>query len=188
MFKSRQIKGFTLIELLVVIAIIGLLSTILFASFDQSRQQTRDKIRLSSLKELQLALEQYKAQKGSYPLAGCTAGTGEFAGPGNASETGLKKCMGYSDIAGYIQGLVPSYIKTLPFDPKFEFDSDRGFYYRSDGNSYKLMLYDVVESMVITNYSDAFARCPAKTGSGPCSADQPPATTYAVYSLGAEDW
>lgn len=189
MFKSKQRNGFTLVELLVVISIIALLSTILYASFDQSRQQTRDKTRLSSLKEVQLAIEQYKAQTGSYPLAGCDASTLQFAGPGAASPLlGLKDCSGYSQIGNYASGTAPSYIKALPFDPKFEFESDRGFYYRSDGNSYKLMMRDVAENILIKSYDDEFARCPAKTSSGECSTNEPPSTTYAVYSIGAEDW
>lgn len=187
MIKSKQSQGFTLVELLVVISIIALLSTILYASFDQSRQQTRDKTRLSSLKELQLAIEQYKAQTGSYPLAGCGANPPQFAGPGVVSISGLRACEG-NDIVNYISNLAPSYIKALPFDPKFEFESDRGFYYRSDGNSYKLMMRDVAENILIKSYDDEFARCPAKTSSGECSTNEPPSTTYAVYSIGAEDW
>jgi prepilin-type N-terminal cleavage/methylation domain-containing protein len=60
-------RGFTMIELLVVISIIGLLTTILYANFSQGKMQARDKIRKAELKELQLAIELYKAQKSVYP-------------------------------------------------------------------------------------------------------------------------
>ncbi len=182
-FYNRT-TGFTLIELLVSLTIIGLLTAILYANFEQAREQSRDKSRLAALKELQLAIEQYKAQTGSYPAAGCGATTAQFAGPGSASASGLIGCTA-AGTNSYITGLVPGYIVRLPFDPKFEFDANKGFYYRSDGISYKLMLYDVVETLTVTNFTDEYARCPSATGA--CGSGVP-ATTYAVYSYGAEGW
>ncbi len=177
-------SGFTLIELLVSLAIIGLLTAILYANFEQARSQSRDKSRLAALKEVQLAIEQYRAQVGSYPLAGCGATTATFAGPGTATVSGLVGCTAVNT-NNFITGLVPAYIVRLPFDPKFEFVADKGFYYRSDGISYKLMLYDVAESLHVTSFADEYARCPAATGA--CSSGVP-STTYAVYSIGAEGW
>lgn len=161
---------------MVTVSIIAILSAIIYASFDQARAQARDKARMSSLKEVQLSLEVYKAQNGSYPAAGCSAA--DFAGPGPASS-------GFTSCNDYIVGLVPDFIDRLPTDPRFENDTDRGFYYQSDGNSYKLMSYDVVEAQTITAYGEEFARCPGVGGA--CDATVP-ATTYAVYSAGAEDW
>lgn len=60
-------NGFTLIEVLIVVAIIGILTTILIANYNQARENSRDKIRRSELKELQLAIELYKSQYSSYP-------------------------------------------------------------------------------------------------------------------------
>lgn len=182
--KTGRGLGFTLIELLVTLSIIGLLTAILYANFDEARKQSRDKTRLSALKEVQLAIEQYKAQVGSYPLAGCGATTAQFAGPGTASASGLISCAS-GNTNFYITGLAPNYIVKLPFDPKFEFVANKGFYYRSDGVSYKLMLYDVVESLTVTSFANEYARCPSATGA--CSSGVP-ATTYAVYSIGAEGW
>ena len=110
--------------------------------------------------------------------AGCGVSTSNFAGPGPGTS-------GFSTCDQYIAGLVPDFISILPTDPRSEGDSNRGFYYRSDGNSYKLMVYDSVETSVIASYGDEFARCPGVGGS--CGAAVP-GTTYAVYSLGAEDW
>ncbi len=62
-------RGFTMVELLVVISIIGLLATIIFANFSQGKMQARDKVRKAELKEIQLALELYKAQERNYPTA-----------------------------------------------------------------------------------------------------------------------
>jgi general secretion pathway protein G len=63
---NRQ-YGFTLIELLVVIAIIGVLSALLMSNFIAIRQRARDGNRKTNLRELQSALEIYRANKGDYP-------------------------------------------------------------------------------------------------------------------------
>jgi type II secretion system protein G len=62
-------KGFTLIELLIVIAIIGVLATLIMANFLGVRNRARDATRKSDLKQIQLALETYRADQGSYPIA-----------------------------------------------------------------------------------------------------------------------
>jgi prepilin-type N-terminal cleavage/methylation domain-containing protein len=178
--KKNKINGFTLVELMVVISIIGILSAILFTNFNDARMQARDKARMSSLKELQLSIELYKSQNGTYPAQGCGGAT-DFAGPG----TGGSGSNGLATCPAYITGLVPDFISSLPNDPKFEAESDRGFYYRSNGSSYKLMLLDTVETHTVTSEGDEFARCPSLGGA---CASGVPATTYAVYSAGAETW
>jgi prepilin-type N-terminal cleavage/methylation domain-containing protein len=184
-FYTVKNSGFTLIELMVVITIIGILATIGYASFDDARKQSRDKVRMSALKELQLSIELYRAQYGRYPVAGsgCVAAVpvDEFAGPGPSSAADFNEC------TTYIAGLVPDFISSLPSDPKFENERDRGFYYRTNaaGTSFKLMLYNVVESLPVTGVSHEFARCPV--ASGACASGVP-SSTYAVYSAGAENW
>ncbi len=178
--KSYTRAGFTLIEIMVVITIIALLSAALFVNFNDARMLSRDKARMTSLKELQLSLEFYKAQYGSYPVAGCGVSSGNFAGPGPASAAGFS---GNCDL--YIAGLVPDFISVLPTDPRSENTANMGYYYRSNGNSFKLMIYDSVETTFVTSYGDEFARCPGVGGS--CGGAVP-GTTYAVYSAGAENW
>lgn len=65
--RARSNQGFTLIEILVVIAIIGILSSVLLFNMAQSRAKARDAQRLSDLKELQVALEQYYIREKAYP-------------------------------------------------------------------------------------------------------------------------
>ncbi|SRR5258706_3714887 len=62
-------KGFTLIEILVVIAIIGILATILIGNFNGVRVRSRDAQRKSDIRQLQAALELYRADQGVYPAA-----------------------------------------------------------------------------------------------------------------------
>lgn len=171
-----------------MIALIGIISLILYASFDQARAQTRDKARMTTLKELQLAIEQYKAQTGEYPSSGCGATITQFAGPGDGdSANGYEDCTPAESLS-YIQDLIPDYVSVLPRDPRFEMDIKRGFYYRSNGYSYKLMAYNVVETLTIDSYDDEFARCPVAGGGCPNPIDDATARTYAVYSPGAADW
>jgi prepilin-type N-terminal cleavage/methylation domain-containing protein len=180
--KNKNHAGFTLIELMVVITIIALLSSILYASFNDARMMSRDKTRTTSLKELQLSIEFYKSQNGRYPASGCTPVT-SFAGPGPVTGPGLVTCTDY--IKGITGALfVPDFISSLPKDPKFEADADKGFYYKTDtdGTAYKLMILDSVESAVVTSTGDEFARCPGSTCGGSLT------NTYAVYSVGAETW
>lgn len=187
-------KGFTLVELMVVIAVIGILSSILYLSFDQARAQARDKARMTALRELQLAVEQYKAQNGTYPLSNrfCAdpnpIDTTKFYGPGlvSGTDSNLQACNSNATRAFYIASMTPDYIDKLPFDPKFELLEDRGFYYRSDGYSYKILLLDAVESLTIDSFDDEFARCPKAGGNCPDIASI--ANSYAVYSEGAWQW
>lgn len=71
--KTKNLKlkinasGFTLIELLVVIVIIGVLSTLLMANFIGIRQRARDGQRKANLRQIQSALELYRADLGGYP-------------------------------------------------------------------------------------------------------------------------
>jgi prepilin-type N-terminal cleavage/methylation domain-containing protein len=180
-FFYKPKRGFTLIELLVVISIIGILSTIVYASFGEARMQSRDKARMSGLKEVQLAIELYKAQNGVYPSSGCSSVNTNFVGPGPSSASGYVSC----DV--YIAGLIPDFIPALPIDPRSETTAGMGFYYRSDGLSYKVVVQNSVETLIVTGYDHEFARCPRSQSIGPC-AGAVPANTYAVYSAGAEAW
>ncbi|MES2749719.1 MAG: prepilin-type N-terminal cleavage/methylation domain-containing protein [Patescibacteria group bacterium] len=161
---SKHFKGFTLVELMVAISIIGILSSIVYANFGEARKSSRDDIRKTSLKELQLAIEFYKAQNDRYPAAGCSVAAGSYA-EASASCT------------DYITGLVPDYIPALPRDPSSENTAGQGFMYRTDasGDDYKLMVKDSVE-VKFTTTGDEYAN--GTTDSN----------TYAVYSAGGVSW
>ncbi len=63
--KTNQ--GFTLIEIIVVIAIIGILSLIVFTSFEDSRKKARDTARHADIQQLGAALQAYGVTYGNYP-------------------------------------------------------------------------------------------------------------------------
>jgi type II secretory pathway pseudopilin PulG len=51
----------------VVISIISLLSSVVLTSLNDARAKARDSVRKSTLKQLQIAIEAYYADNGSYP-------------------------------------------------------------------------------------------------------------------------
>jgi prepilin-type N-terminal cleavage/methylation domain-containing protein len=195
----KKLLGFTLIEILVVISIISVLSGVIYASFGDARASSRDKVRKTSLKELALALEMYKAQYGFYPAEGCggsTINTGDtpstsgvdwdgsatWTGPGQHSSGWGNQC------PEYIEGLAPEFIAKLPLDPNQEAEDNRGFVYRvsAQGDRYKVLVLNTVEVETVDSYNNEFARCPYSGGSN-CGSS-PDNDTYAIYSSGAEDW
>jgi prepilin-type N-terminal cleavage/methylation domain-containing protein len=183
MILIKKNLGFTLIELLVTISIIGILSAIVYANFGSARAAARDDIRQSALKELQLAIEFYKAQNGVYPAQGCGTVAANPT-PANATvSTWAASCV------TWIMGLQPDYIATLPVDPSFPLTTaNTGYYYKTNtaGTEYKLIAAYSVEVKRVT-YADELARCPADAGTSFCGTS-PEANTYAVYSNGAKDW
>jgi prepilin-type N-terminal cleavage/methylation domain-containing protein len=67
--NSVRNRGFTLIELLVVIAIIGLLVSVVVASFGTVQRKGRDARRISDVNTIQKALALYDSTVGSFPIA-----------------------------------------------------------------------------------------------------------------------
>ena len=186
--------GFTLIEVLVVVSIISILTSVLYVNFNAARENSRDQVRKTDMKQLQLAIELYKAQNGSYPASGCGSATNAFYGPGPAQSGSVPSGNYFNCDTDWIVGLVPEFIAELPSDPTSESEAGQGFYYRSDGASYKLLIKDSVERNFITSYNQEFARCPAPSGNNFCNPGTSPAAgggsddSYALYSYGAERW
>ncbi len=108
--KYKNLKGFTLIELLVVIAIIGVLAAVGLASYQNAQKVARDGKRKADLKQVQSALEMYRADKNAYP----TPAAGNI-----------------TNLSG---DLVDDYIGSLPRDPTVS----NYYYYYSGGASYYL--------------------------------------------------
>ncbi len=67
-FKFQTVAGFTLIETLVVITVLGIITTLISASFIRSQRSGRDSARRSDMNAYRGALEQYaNANGGLYP-------------------------------------------------------------------------------------------------------------------------
>ncbi len=83
--------GFTLIELMVVVTIIGLLSSSVLAATSSARFSARDASQVNEIKQIQNALELYKARNGTYPCysnggGGCVEVPINLAGASSAEE------------------------------------------------------------------------------------------------------
>lgn len=126
-FQFREKKGFTLIELLIVVAIISILSTLLMVNFIAVRQRGRDAQRKSDLREIQSALELYRADKDNYPAA-------------NTDNTIGISCNGKTQITG--DSNCPSsniYMQKVPQDPSGSSYYNQGkYYYSTDQTNYTL--------------------------------------------------
>ncbi|MEK7621719.1 MAG: prepilin-type N-terminal cleavage/methylation domain-containing protein [Patescibacteria group bacterium] len=173
--KAGNLKathGFTLIELLVVIAIISLLSSIILASLGAARSKARDSKRIQDLRQVQNALELYKADNGRYPDDSSTLDV-----PLGLGGTGMD-CWDCADgsvgVGEYFRdstrlGPLSSYLNPRPSDPSAPLngfgDGDaRGYWYKSDpnGQDYKVLIYNTIENTnaipqnMIDTYIDPF--------------------------------
>lgn len=62
-------KGFSLVEILVVIAIIALIGTFAAVAVNAARSKERDAVRLSHMRQMQTALEDFFMENNQYPSA-----------------------------------------------------------------------------------------------------------------------
>lgn len=186
-------KGFTLIEIMVVVSIISLLSAFLFTSFKEARVNSVNKSVKSELKEVQLAIELYKAQNGNYPPAQDNP---------YASEDCVYTLNGVdiadSDFCGdyypIIDVLAPDFIDELP-DSDDSKNPDCHYLYMvesTDYSWYKLIAEncyaDATEASDGVQSDDVLARCPSTC---PSLDDCDPSVSnfyqsYAIYSQGGE--
>ena len=112
---KKVFRGFTLIELIVVIAIIGLLASIILVSLSNAQIKSRDSKRTSDLAQVIRALELYRANNDIYPAHGGT-------------EYGCSDCL-----TTLTDELVPTYMSSIPLDPKAGNTSTGYRYCRASG-------------------------------------------------------
>lgn len=183
-------RGFTLIEILVVISIIGILSAVLYANFGDARTEAKNESMQAELKEVQLALELYKAQNNRYPDVPACGGPGGFGVNIASSVT--------CDPNPYIDRVVPEFIAELPSHlDSANSNCDISYKVKSDGSWYKLTAINCHGGATAASEGvqsgDEFARC-LEISTPECASMCTPAfvasaafyESYAVYSAGGE--
>lgn len=110
--KTVRTSGFTLIEILVAATIVSVLSVIGIVSYNSINKRSRDAKRKSDLEQVRSAFEMYRSDKGSYPgsSASFQALTALDAGDGSGP-------------------LVPTYLPSIPSDPKSTVTVPLPYYY-----------------------------------------------------------
>lgn len=182
--------GFTLIEIMIVITIASLLAAGVYASFSGARTNAVNKSIKSELKEMQLAIELYKAQNGQYPpaqdisIAGCSD---------NVSGVSISDSE-YCAFNPVVDGLVPEFTLDF-FDPDTSANSNCHLIYQvesANGAWYKLVAENCFAGAASSSdgvqSNDEMARCPSTCAStGNCVATSPAYyESYSVYSQGGE--
>lgn len=174
--KNRFIinRGFTLIELLVAVTIIGLLATVATFTASKALERNRDLKRQALINETADALEKYYFNNRSYPISGASWNR-DFVNSGlNFTNNNYQTPI--------IPNLTPTYISTLPKDPKFNPATEiRGFMYYSDGQNYKLISYNNIESVDKISTNDPLFD--QKLIAWDCSI----AKSYSIFSPGGSD-
>lgn len=134
-------KGFTLIELLVVISIISILTVALLVTFNPFAQLQRgkDAQRKSDLEQLQRALESYYNDNNKYSCFGS-------ASCGSSSGWAIASNLYDNPVDDAVTGLGPSYIKTIPKDPKYQTDCP-GYLYSYSDSRQKYTLFAKLENI-----------------------------------------
>jgi type II secretion system protein G len=131
---SKACKGFTLIELLVTISIIGILSTLLVANFNSTRQRARDAQRKSDLRNIQTALRLYYNDCGAYPSA-----SGGLIRGCNGTCDAPEDCVWDGNTPFTLTG--QNFMNVLPQDPQYDPDTGENSYTYiagADSDSYTL--------------------------------------------------
>jgi general secretion pathway protein G len=108
-----QKKGFTLIEILVAATIIAVLSVVGVASYTSINKRSRDAKRKSDLEQVRSALEMYRTDKGFYPDTGSD----------------------FTSLEDLESALVPTYMPSIPTDPKSTTTTPIPYYYSPLGTA-----------------------------------------------------
>ncbi len=146
----RYKRGFTLVEILVAVGIIGVMSSVVIGAMANSRQQARDKVRVSDIEQIQLALRLYAENAGSFTaISGGAYAAGVEVGVGGPIDTAL------------------AFYGRLPVDPRsgdgtyaYIYDSS----YNCNGTNERVVYVNAFERQ--TNLANEEQVCGTTTGTG----------------------
>lgn len=132
--EARRLRtGFTLIELMVVIALIGILSSVILASFSSVRERNRDGKRMSDVREIQKALSLYQIDNSRFPI------------PANPLEP--VTITGEDEISLALEG--DRYMSAVPSDPQHPTYT---YTYETDANGYDFTISFCLETDTIKSF------------------------------------
>ena len=143
---QKSYGGFTLVELLTVVLIIIILSATAIFFTNRARLRARDAQRATDILNMAALVENYKIATGSYPSTGSIHTV--YMDPGCTITPTAPDTI----TAQWIPGVVPTYIGSLPRDPK-PADQARDRYpaaacymYASDGEYYIISAWATAET------------------------------------------
>ncbi len=96
--------GFTLIELLIVIAVVALIAVFAAVAVNAARSKQRDATRISSVRQIQSALEDYFNEHNAYP-------NGDLLALGDASQS---SCLGSGGFAVNCSSDASTFLRVVP--------------------------------------------------------------------------
>lgn len=156
----RKNSGFTIVELLVVIVVIGILAAISIVSYNGIQERARSAETLTRIDAYTQALQIYRAQNGSFPLApasetstasvACLGTPDEYpTSPDFASGQCYKQNGNVTTTSSTVNTAVQSAISTVPKGGTPTFKSTdgtmtiRGILYVDGGGQYPMIQYIV---------------------------------------------
>jgi type II secretory pathway pseudopilin PulG len=122
---------------MVVVTIMAILAAIVYSNIGSASPKARDAERQADLRNLQLAIDQFKLKNGRYPAMGCAPGADQVSGE--------------NDCPAYIAGLSPEYITVMPKDARRGSAVGYAYVTNAGGTSYKVMARGTVESETVTS-------------------------------------
>jgi prepilin-type N-terminal cleavage/methylation domain-containing protein len=163
---GRPIRGFTLVEVLVVVALIALLLAILMPSLAKAREQARQVVCLSNLKQILTATGMYRDANAGWVPFGPAGKISKFQGLNGRWYTGMRSSCLWGGKRGAIHGstlqnherpLTGFIYRNMQLDKAdlFKCPSDTGTdlwsghenvpFYETCGNSYYMNIHGQVE-------------------------------------------
>tara|TARA_B100001250_G_C19647116_1_gene720897 strand:- start:146 stop:706 length:561 start_codon:yes stop_codon:yes gene_type:complete len=138
MWAARKNSGFTIVELLIVVVVIGILAAIVIVAYNGITVSARDSARVSTIKQIQKAIELYYVDNGTYPQI--------LDGRGNESTCGSQtENWGHCDRNKLLADAITPYMTLDPASLSNATQGDYWYWYTSQDSdnyqTYGMMVY-----------------------------------------------